>query len=224
MASHELKTPLTSMRMILPLVLERKVGPLTEKQAELLAVTSEAVERMRQIVETILDLGRLASGKMPLDVRPLAPTDLVRRAVASHRAAFEAKGVELKDDSPEGLPPVRADAAHLERVFTNLLSNALRFTPAGGAVSISAGRIDGSVAFRVSDTGCGVSEAHVAHLFESFYRVPGQESDTGTGLGLAVVRQIIETHGGRVGVESALGKGSTFWFTLPAAADTENKP
>ena len=217
MASHELKTPLTSMRMILPLVLEQKVGPLTEKQAELLAVSSDAVERMRRIVDTILDLGRLASGKMPLEARPLLPANVVRRAVAAHRAAFEAKGVNLKDESPGGLPPVWADAAQVDHVFANLLNNALRFTPAGGKVSIAADRTDGSVAFRISDTGCGVAEAHVTHLFESFYRVPGQGSDTGSGLGLALVRQIVESHRGRVGVESALGKGSTFWFTLPVA-------
>lgn len=223
MASHELKTPLTSMRMILPLVLERKVGPLTEEQAELLAVAGDAVERMRAIVETILDLGRLASGKVPLDARPTLPAELVRRALALHRGAFEAKGVELKEDSPDELPPVRADTAHVERVFANLLSNALRFTPSGGSVLIAAARVDGSIAFRVSDNGCGVSDAHVGHLFDSFYRVPGQESDSGTGLGLAVVRQIVETHGGHVGVESALGKGSTFWFTLPAASDTEKQ-
>jgi len=96
MASHELKTPLSSMRMILPLVLERKVGPLSDKQAELLTVAAGAVERMRQIVETILDLGRLASGKMPLDVQPLRPAELVHRAVATHRAAFEGKGIEMR--------------------------------------------------------------------------------------------------------------------------------
>jgi len=217
MASHELKTPLTSMRMILPLVLERKVGPLTDKQAELLGVTAEAVERMRRIVETILDLGRLASGKMPLHAVSLEPLALVGRAIASHSQAFENKGVDFGGATPVGLPPVHADAAQVDHVFANLLSNALRFTPPGGSVQISAAVVDGAVAFKVSDTGRGVDEAHVAHLFESFFRVPGQGSDTGTGLGLALVRQIVETHGGRVGVESMPGKGSTFWFTLPLA-------
>jgi signal transduction histidine kinase len=220
MASHELKTPLTSMRVILPLVLERKVGPLTEKQAELLKVTADAVERMRRIVETILDLGRLASGRMPLHASPVAPTALVRRAVGAHEGAFAGKGVSLGGITPADLPEVRADAAQVDHVLANLLSNALRFTPAGGSVSISAARsADGAaVRFRVTDTGCGIAEVHVAHLFESFYRVPGQGADTGTGLGLALVRQVVEAHGGRVGVESTPGEGSTFWFTLPTAA------
>ncbi len=138
MASHELKTPLTSMRMILPLLLEQTVGPLNEKQVELVAVTRDATERMRHIVNTILDLGRLASGKMSMEVRRVRPADLASRCVEAMRVASAAKGVELRVEVPEELASVRCDANHLECVFSNLLGNALRHTPADGSIVVSA--------------------------------------------------------------------------------------
>jgi signal transduction histidine kinase len=217
MASHELKTPLTSMRMILPLLLEQTIGSLNSKQAELLTVTRDAMERMRQIVETILDLGRLASGKMPTDLRPVPPADLPAKCVEAMHPAFTAKGVNLRVEIPDGLAAVHCDSNHMYHVFSNLLSNALRHTPAGGSVVISAEPRATSMRFEVKDNGCGIAPAHLPQLFETFYRVPGQRSDTGTGLGLSLVKQIVEAHGGKVGVESVSNHGSAFWFTVPLA-------
>ena len=170
MASHELKTPLTSMRLILPLLLEQTVGPLNEEQSELVTITRDATEHMRNIVETILDLRHFASGKMPIQPRSVQPADLGIESIESMRRAFAGKDVSLHVEIPEGLPLVRSDPSHLEHVFSNLLSNALRHTPAGGKVTVSARTRGDSVQFEVADSGCGIAPEHLTRVFETFYR------------------------------------------------------
>jgi two-component system, NtrC family, sensor histidine kinase KinB len=216
-ASHELKTPLTSMRMIFPLLLEQGIGPLNAKQVELITVTRDAAERLRHIVDTILDLGRLSSGKLPMEWRPMRPGDLIFRSAQAYAASYAARGIELAVETPSELAPVQCDAGRIEHVFSNLLDNALRHTLPGGKVIVSARQLGVFVRFDVRDTGCGIAPGHISRVFETFYRVPGQRSDTGSGLGLALVKQIVEWHGGKVGVESTVNVGSTFWFTLPIA-------
>jgi signal transduction histidine kinase len=127
------------------------------------------------------------------------------------------RGVSLANAVPNDLPEVLGDAKRLQHVLSNLLSNALRFTGPGGAVSVGAEAESGTVRFAVTDTGAGIAADDASRIFEPFYRVPGQGKPTGVGLGLAIVREIIKTHGGSVGVDSTPGRGSTFWFTLPQA-------
>ena len=215
--SHQLKTPLTSVRMALHLLLEEKVGPLTEKQAELLVAAREEAERLDRILGELLDIGRIESGKFPIERSPVPPHTLVSEAVEPYRNTARDGGVSLAVDLPENLPRVWVDAAQIAHVFANLLSNALKYTLPGGTISVSAKEDGEFVLFQVSDSGVGIPARYLPRIFEQFFRVPEQRPGTGVGLGLAIVKDIVEAHGGTVGVESREGAGSTFRFSLRIA-------
>jgi signal transduction histidine kinase len=215
--SHQLRNPLTSIRMSIHLLLEETLGPLNPKQAELLVAAREESERLTGIVEELLDLNRMESGRTLLDIDRIAPHQLAQDSLEPFQVEARDKGVRLDNTVPDDVPEVLGDAKRLQHVLSNLLSNALRFTGPGGAVSVSAEAETGMVRFAVTDTGAGITADDVNRIFEPFYRVPGQGKPTGIGLGLAIVKEIIKTHGGSVGVDSTPGKGSTFWFTLPQA-------
>lgn len=215
--SHELKTPLTSVRMSLHLLLGEKIGPLNEKQTELLVAAREDSERLSSIIEGLLDINKIGVGKALMDLKPIAPMKLVRDALEQHEIEARERGIGLVPDIPEDLPDVTADPVRVSVVFRNLLSNALRFTDPGGKVTVSAEARPEEVLFSVRDTGIGIPQEHLSRVFEMFFRVPGQEPTTGAGLGLAIVKEIVKAHGGTVGVESQPGQGSRFWFTLQRA-------
>ena len=215
--SHQLKTPLTSIRMAIHLLLEEKVGGLSPKQADLLVAAVEDAERLDTIVDELLDIGRIASGKARMELRPALPIDLVSREIEAYRPAARDSGVSLVVDLPATLPQVWVDPARVAHVFANLLSNALKYTPPGGKVTLSAKAEGEFVRFQVSDTGVGIPEKYIPLVFEQFFRVPDQGPGTGVGLGLAIVKDIVEAHGGTVGVESREGTGSTFHFTFRRA-------
>ncbi|MCP2502158.1 MAG: ATP-binding protein [Deltaproteobacteria bacterium] len=219
--SHQLKTPLTSIRMAIHLLLEEKVGGLSPKQADLLVAASEDADRLHTIIDELLDIGRIASGKARMDLRPVPPIDLVVREMEAYRPAARDGGVSLVVDLPATLPQVWVDPARVAHVFANLLSNALKYTPPGGKVTLSAKAEGEFVRFQVSDTGAGIPEKYHPRIFEQFFRVPDQGPGTGVGLGLAIVKDIVEAHGGTVGVESREGTGSTFHFTLRMADRSE---
>ena len=215
--SHQLNTPLTSVRMAIHLLLGEKVGTLNEKQAELLLSAREDSDRLHDILDSLLDLSRFESGKAQMEFRALPPRSIVMDAVESFSRMAQDRGVALHADVPGDLPDVWVDTTRIGHVFSNLLSNALRHTSAGGKIALAAEANDAWVRFRVSDTGAGIPEAFLASVFEPFFRVPGRQNETGAGLGLAIVKEIVEAHGGTVGVESSEGKGSTFTFTLRRA-------
>ena len=219
--SHELKTPLTSMRMILHLVVEEKVGPLTPRQSELLVAAREDSDRLHEIIENLLDMGRIESGMALMELRPAAAAELVWGCIEPMRPAFRAKGVALQFDPPPATPPVLADAVRVRHVFNNLLANALRYTPAGGAVRVGLRQALDGVEFTVADTGPGIPHEFLHRVFEKFFRVPGQPGESGAGLGLAIVKDVVEAHGGAVTVESVAGHGTTFRFTLRHATDAD---
>jgi signal transduction histidine kinase len=215
--SHQLKTPLTSIRMALHLLLEEKVGSLTPKQTELLIAAREDSDRLHRILENLLDISRIISGKVAMEMHMAQPHQLVLEGVEPFRAAARDRGVELVTDLPGDTPDVWADTQQIGHVFANLLSNALRYTDSGGAVTVSAKTEEEQVQFSVSDTGRGIPERDLPRIFDRFFRVPGQETESGIGLGLAIVKEIVEAHGGSVSVESRENEGSTFRFTLPRA-------
>ncbi len=215
--SHELKTPLTSIRLAAHVLLNEKLGPLSPKQAELVMAAKEDSDRLYRIIENLLDISKLESGRSTVDLVPVSPEQVLINVMEEMRPAFVDRGVSLVLDLPGDIPQVLADRLRLEIVFTNLLSNGLKFTPAGGVVRISARLENGSVLFSVEDTGSGIPEEYLPHIFEKFFRVPGRGQQTTTGLGLAIVKEIIEAHGGRVEVSSRPGKGTRFTFTLNVA-------
>lgn len=212
--SHQLKTPLTSIRMALHLLLEEKVGSLNSKQSDLVVAASEDADRLNAIIEKLLDIGHLESGRVPLELRPASSHEIVAANADSYRTAARDAGITLSFDVPADLPGIWVDPARIAHVFANLLSNALKYTPPGGSVTLSAKEEPESVRFAVTDTGAGIPEQFLPYLFDPFFRVPGQQRETGVGLGLAIVKDVVLAHGGTVGVESRVGSGSTFSFSL----------
>ncbi len=219
--SHQLKTPLTSLRMCIYILLEEKVGALNAKQAELLAAAREDGDRLSGMLTDLLDINRIESEKTPHDAAPHSPRSLVRDAVEPFLAEARDRGVAIVNAIPDDLPDVTASEPGIRHVFGNLVSNALRFTRPGGTVTLGAEANGGYVRFTVEDTGEGIAPEHLPKVYEQFYRAPGQDESSGVGLGLAIVKEIVEAHGGSVGVMSERGKGSVFEFTLPVV---NNKP
>jgi NtrC-family two-component system sensor histidine kinase KinB len=210
--AHEFRTPLTSLRMAIHLCAEGVAGPITKKQAELLHAAREDCERLQGIVDDLLDLSRLQSGRLVLEVRPVSTEAVLEAALAPHRVAADERGVRLASE-PE-LEEVEADPERLQLV----LANAVRHTGHGGEVTVRARRDGERARFEVVDTGEGIAPEHQQRVFEKFYRVPGA-STGGAGLGLSIAQEIVQAHGGEMGVTSQPGLGSTFWFTLPRSGD-----
>jgi two-component system, NtrC family, sensor histidine kinase KinB len=220
MVSHQLRTPLTSVRMALHLLLEEKVGPLTPKQIDLLLAAREDSDRLHEILEDLLDMSRLQSGRSPLEFARVPAGELVDESLEPFLSSARDKGVKLVAEVPPGMPDVRADRGRIRHAVGNLLSNALKYTGAGGSVTVSAKEEGPSVLFSVSDTGRGISPESLPRVFESFYRAEG-DTEAGVGLGLAITKEIVEAHGGAVRAQSQEGKGSFFSFTLPKSETGE---
>ena len=212
--AHEFRTPLTSLRMAVHLCTEEVAGPLTEKQAELLHAAREDCDRLQAMVDDLLDMSRIESGRVELYPLPTPVGMLVGNALEQFKAEAEGKGVRLSAEVT--IPEIRvlADHERVGHIFGNLINNALRHTPHDGSVKLGASLINGAVRFTVTDTGTGIAKQYHDRLFEKFFHVP-DGGPKGTGLGLYIAREIVRAHGGDVGVESEPGKGSTFWFTLP---------
>jgi NtrC-family two-component system sensor histidine kinase KinB len=216
--SHELKTPLTGVRLALHLLLEEAAGPLTPKQLELLVDARDNAELLLARVNSLLDLTRLEAGSAQLDLARESAADVLRAAADVARPRAEAKGVQLVTEVPADLPLVVADAARLGHALGNLLDNAVTYTDRGGRITLSAARTDQGVTFSVQDTGMGIPPEYLPRVFDRFFRVPDRTRGSGTGLGLAIAREIILDHGGTLSCESTPGVGTTFRFTLPVAA------
>lgn len=220
--SHQLRTPLTSIRMAIHLLLGEVAGALNEKQTELLLAAREDSERLVGILDDLLDLNRIEAGKSRLNRQPMSPQALVRDSIEPFLSDARENGVALVNDVLADLPFVSADSSRIRHVFANLLSNAFRFTPAGGAISVGARSFPECVRFSVSDTGTGIPAEFIENVFDLFSRAPGQAENSGAGLGLSIAKEIVQAHGGQVGVESELGSGTVFWFTLPKVS-TDNE-
>jgi signal transduction histidine kinase len=214
-ASHELKTPLTSLRLDLHLLLEEAVGPLAPKQIELLLDARDNAERLLAIVNHLLDLARLEQKRELLDLHPTSPADLLGHAADVIKPRAADKGIDVTVEAPPDLPPVLADAGRLGYALGNLLDNAVTYTDRGGRITLSAAPAGDQVVLTVADTGVGIPPEHLPHVFERFFRVPGQSRGTGTGLGLAIVREIVAAHNGTVTCASQPGAGTKFTILLP---------
>ena len=211
--SHELKTPLAALRARL----ENLLDGVEEPNPAVLATMLEQSERLSRLVDELLDLSRLESGDVPLQLERVDIAPLVERVVNEVGVARPERLLHVRTEVPGDLPPVTADRERLHQVLFNLLDNAFRFTPSGGAVTVGAVRENGSCEVFVEDTGPGISPEHLGLVFERFYRVDPSRSrdDGGTGIGLAIARSVVEAHGGRIWAESEGGGGTTFRFVLP---------
>ncbi len=212
--SHELRTPLTAIREGTNLFLEGKGGEVTDRQKKLLTIISEESDRLIGLVNSVLDLSKLESGILNFNFMKADLLPIIAQVVHEVGPLAEAKHITINRDAPE-LPLLRMDTERMLQVLRNLLGNALKFTPRGGTVSISARSEENTIIVSVADTGPGIPNEHAAVIFDKFRQVPGSAKVPGTGLGLAIVKHIIEAHGGTVWVHSESGSGSTFTFQLP---------
>ncbi len=215
--AHEFRTPLTSLHMAIHLCLDETVGSVNEKQADLLYAARHDCERLQNLVNDLLDLSRIQSGRVEMKPQVVSVGSLLAAVLEQHGAVAAEAGIELvRVSTTIGDERVAADPERIPIVLTNFIVNAVRHTPRGGTIELRWRADDGKVRFEVADTGEGIPPDYVSRVFDRFCRVPGAKRG-GVGLGLSIAREIVVAHGGEIGAESVVGKGSTFWFTLPLA-------
>jgi signal transduction histidine kinase/CheY-like chemotaxis protein len=221
MVSHELRTPLTAIIGYSRLLVRQVHGPLSPKQLEQQEAIFRSAQRLSELINDLLDVSRLESGRVELQPRPTDLRQAVDQVIGVVGVAAHAKQLALVNALDPGLPPVQADPARLQQVLVNLLGNAVKFTPTGGAVRVTAGVHRDRAWVTVEDTGVGIPQDELARIWDPFYQVeaPLKRRHGGSGLGLAIVRRLVELHGGAVRAESAGdNRGSRFTFTLPLAS------
>jgi two-component system, NtrC family, sensor histidine kinase KinB len=215
--SHEIRTPLTAIRLVLHLLLEKSVGELTAPQEEIVTTAWNDCERLLKTLNSILDLARMESGKSQLDLRPTSAARLVEESYFGFTDKAASASHPLKMEVPDTVPPVFADLERIELVFSNFLSNALKYSYRDTEIILSARKLNADfVRFSVINFGPGLSEEEEARVFDKFYRSPAHKGE-GAGLGLSIARQVVQAHDGRIGVLSVLNKQTEFYFDLPIA-------
>jgi len=217
--SHELRTPLTAIREAVIIVSDGVAGKLKSDQKHFLGIARRNIDRLARLIDDVLDFQKLSAGKTEFHKQSYSVAQTVEEAYVTMSPHARKKKVHLSSDVENGLPPVVYDSDRILQVLTNLISNAIKFTPEQGTVSISARRRNDNLVLQISDTGMGVPKEALPKIFNRFYRVyrPGREIK-GTGLGLAIVHKIVTGHGGRIDVESEVDKGTTFTVTFPLTA------
>jgi signal transduction histidine kinase len=215
--SHELRTPLNAIMGFSQVLRERMFGEVNEKQEEYLDDIISSGNHLLSLINDVLDLSKVEAGQVELAVEPFSLRDALERGVVMVRERATKDGVQLAFAADPEVDVVEGDERRVRQVIYNLLSNAVKFTPPGGAVDVSAAQVNGEVRVSVADTGPGLAPEDHERIFEEFQQAEaGVEQREGTGLGLALSKRLVELHGGRIWVDSELGKGSTFVFTLPA--------
>jgi NtrC-family two-component system sensor histidine kinase KinB len=213
--SHELRTPLTSIGMSIDLLLEGATKKLNEKEQQLLLAAHEDLQRLKVFVNNLLDLSKIEAGKMEMELSSIPIRVLFEKVVTVFKNQSEEKAVDLSFSAPDAVPNVKADDTKITWVLTNLISNALRYTPSGGHIKLSAESFGPSVQISVSDDGPGIPYEYQSKIFDKFVQVKSDKAVGGSGLGLAICREVVRAHGGTIWVDSVPGSGSTFTFTLP---------
>lgn len=215
--SHELKTPLTSVRMALYLLLEKGLGPLTPRQEEMLSTAREDSDRLLNMLNDLLDLARLEEGPPELKLETISPKQLFDAARRETSGVAAEANITVVETIDENLPEVKVDAERMGFVFNNLVSNAIKYSPTGSTIHLMATRYENDfIRFSVRDSGPGIPAEHQSRIFEKFYRIAGSRK-RGAGLGLSIAREIVRAHGGDIGVHSKAGDGSEFYVILPIA-------
>lgn len=217
MVAHEIKSPMNSVLAMVKVIQDGLAGDLTVKQQEMLGRVSEKIKGLADLAAELLDLSRIESGLITIEKERLKLEPLLRGQVGFYEAKAAEKKITLGIDSLPELPPVLGNKRSVEEVISNLITNAIRYTPEGGKITLSGSVAQGYVRVSVKDTGFGIAKDDLDRIFERFYRVKNDQTRfvTGTGLGLAIVKSIVDTHNGMIKVESEVGKGSTFHVDLP---------
>jgi signal transduction histidine kinase len=216
LVSHDLRAPVTIIQGYADLLRDRLASqPLDEQTQMALNAIRRGIRRMDVMIQDLTDTARAEGGQLTLDRQPVRLQAYLPELLARSASVLEVTRISV--NLPAALPLVCADYDRFERILTNLLTNALKYSDPGTPVEVTAQRQDGDVVLAITDQGQGISADAIPHLFERFYRVPGARKAEGIGLGLYITKLLVEAHGGRIWVESEVGKGSTFSFTLPVA-------
>jgi two-component system phosphate regulon sensor histidine kinase PhoR len=217
--SHEFKTPLTAIQGFAETLLNGALDD-TANRNRFVEIIREHAWRLARLTDDLLKLSRIEAGRLELEMRAIQVERLVSSCVETTRLKANTKSIVIRVDLPQNTPAVRGDGAQLAEVLQNLLDNAVLYTPCGGSIDVRARSNGREVVFTVTDTGIGIPESDLERIFERFYRVDAARSREagGTGLGLAIARHIVDAHSGRIWVESAIGQGSRFHFSVPVAA------
>ena len=222
-ASHELKSPLTSIGMSLDLLREELGVSVEEKNRELVEAACEEVKRLKALGRPSRS-SKIEAGKIEMELEEVSASWLIERSTEVIRKQVEEKGIRFSSSVPADGVRVRADGNKIVWVLTNLMANAIRYTKAGGEIELSAVRIGGWVHYSVRDTGSGIPTEYQSRIFDKFVQVKSPESAGGSGLGLSICKEIVRAHGGTIWVESEADEGSRFTFTVPLAEETrENR-
>jgi signal transduction histidine kinase len=215
--SHDLRNPANAISMCAQALVRHPPESAAERDS-LLSTIEESAEWMRRLMQDLVDVASIEAGRLSVQPEPQSVEPIIAATVEMFAARAKAAQKILRDDLPKALPLIEADRSRVMQVLANLVDNALKFTQEGGSITISAVVGDGEVEFTVRDSGAGIPAEHVPHLFDRFWHARGKSLTHGSGLGLAIARGIVAAHGGRIWVETTLGEGSAFRFTLPLAA------
>jgi two-component system phosphate regulon sensor histidine kinase PhoR len=217
MVTHELRAPIAAVEQQLTVILSKMAGDVTEKQEQLLSRAKQRTRGLLDLIKDLLDLSKIEAGKMVQYKEPLLLQEAIQRVVDLMRAEAENKKIDLQFSIPSKVSLINADRNSMEGIFTNLISNAIKYTPEGGKVWVALGEEGGFVKATVSDTGIGIKKEDLPRIFDKFYRVKTTETRqiVGTGLGLSIVKSIVDAHLGSISVESEEGNGTTFTVLLP---------
>jgi signal transduction histidine kinase len=222
--SHELRTPLNAILGYTELILDKIYGDVPEKIHEVLGRLEKNGRHLLNLINDVLDISKIEAGRITLSLHDYSMQGLVQTTITAVESLAAEKNLELKATIPSNLPSVKGDEQRVAQVFMNLIGNAIKFTEEG-EVKVEVAVSDGSFLVSVSDTGPGLSEDDQKRIFEEFHQVDTSSTREkgGTGLGLSIAKRIVQMHGGKIWVESNLGKGSTFWFTLPVRVDKQKE-
>ena len=217
--SHELRTPMTSIKGYVENMLDGLTGPLTDRQSYYLTRVKFNVERLTRMLNQLLDLSRIEAGRVELQPASMSMPDLAQDILEGLQSLAQKKALTLTTQTEGAVPPIQGDRDKLHQVLTNLVGNAIKFTPQGGEVRVEVTALsEGLVRVCVADTGCGIAPHEIEKIFEKFYRgETAPQEAVGAGLGLPITKHLVELHGGRIWVDSTLGAGSQFYFTVPIA-------
>jgi len=216
--AHELRTPLASIKEGTSLLMHHMGAHFEEKQKEVLTIIAEESNRLTDLVNALLDLSKMEAGMLALDCKKSNMGKLIHQAASGIRPLAMTKNVTIDVKAPGDLPDVRVDGERMLQALRNLIGNAVKFTPGGGAITIAVRVVEAQVTVSVADTGPGIAREDLTRIFDKFKQGAMTEHNKikGTGLGLAIVKHIINAHGGKIWVESEMGRGSVFTFSLPA--------